>query len=333
MELLQKRAENRKWIVGVGSALIDILTHEDDAFLEKTGATKGGMTLVDKSFIESTLKMVSKEPSIVPGGSACNTIVGIGRLGGSARFVGKCGNGSFGKLFCTDLQKQNVDPALLYSDSPTGRVLSIITPDAQRSMFTYLGAAAETQPEDINSDSFMDAAVVHIEGYLVSNAALISSALRKAKESGAAVSLDLASFNVVEESKDQLTELVENYVDILIANEDEAFAFTGHRDEKKALDALGKKADLAVLKVGARGSYIKYKDKIVKSNAVNIGAVVDTTGAGDLWASGFLFGLVKGFSLEKCGQLGSICGAEVCNVIGANIPEQNWAKIKKEMDE
>ncbi len=333
MEILQKRAENRNWIVGIGSALIDILTHEDDKFLEKTGATKGGMTLVDKSFIESTLKKVNKEPSVVPGGSACNTIVGIGRLGGNARFVGKCGNGSFGKLFRTDLQKQNVDPALLYSDSPTGRVLSIITPDAQRSMFTYLGAAAETEPEDIKPDSFMDAAVVHIEGYLISNAALISSALRKAKDSGAAVSLDLASFNVVEESKNQLEELVEKYVDILIANEDEAFAFTGHRDEQKALEALSEKAELAVLKVGARGSYIKHNEKIVKINAVNTGVIVDTTGAGDLWASGFLFGLVKGFSLEKCGLLGSICGAEVCNIIGANIPEQRWTKIKNEMEE
>lgn len=329
MDILRNRAEHKNWIVGVGSALVDILAHEDDDFLKKTGGAKGGMTLVDKEFIESTLSTITGSPSIVPGGSACNTLVGIGRLGGKARFIGKCGSGAYGNLFKSDLLKQNVEPALLFSNSPTGRVLSIITPDAQRSMFTYLGAAADTQPDEINSQSFKDAAVVHVEGYLISNEALIRSTLEKAKMSGAAVSLDLASFNVVEESKAQLTELVDKYVDILIANEDEAFAFTGQKDETKALKALGEKAELAVLKVGARGSYIIYNNIIVRAEAVAVGTVVDTTGAGDLWASGFLYGLINGYELGKCGKLGSICGAEVCNVIGANIPEKRWEQIRK----
>jgi sugar/nucleoside kinase (ribokinase family) len=333
MELLPKKAENQNWIVGIGSALVDILTHESDDFIEKTGTAKGGMTLVDKTFIESTLKMTRNSHSVVPGGSACNTVVGIGRLGGKARFVGKCGNGKFGNLFKTDLQKQNVEPALLFSDSPTGRVLSIITPDAQRSMFTYLGAAAETHPDEIMPQSFHDAAIVHVEGYLIANEALILSTLRKAKNSGAAVSLDLASFTVVEESKDILEQLVADYVDILIANEDEAYAFTGYKDELKALKALGEKADLAILKVGDRGSYINYKDKIIKSDPVKSGAVLDTTGAGDLWASGFLFGLVNGYPLEKCGQLGNICGAEVCSAVGASIPDQGWERIRKLVEE
>lgn len=329
METLRNKIENKDQIVGIGSALVDILAHEDDQFLMETGAVKGGMTLVEKEFIESTLKKVRSTPSIVPGGSACNTVVGVGQLGGNARFVGKCGNGKLGNLFRTELQRQKVDPALLYSDSPTGTVLSIITPDAQRSMFTYLGAAAETRPEEITSKSLHNAAIVHIEGYLIANEALILSALKKAKESGAAVSLDLASFTVVEECKEKLEALVEEYVDILIANEDEAYAFTGFRDELKALDALSKKAELTVLKVGSRGSYINYHNKVIKSNAAKAGAVVDTTGAGDLWASGFLYGIVKGYSLEKCGQIGSVCGAEVCSIVGASIPEEGWERIRK----
>jgi sugar/nucleoside kinase (ribokinase family) len=333
MEMLKNRAEGQNWIVGVGSALVDILAHESDDFIMKTGAAKGGMTLVDKTFIESTLKMIETMPSIVPGGSACNTMVGVGRLGGKARFVGKCGNGKFGNLLRSDLQKQNVEPALLHSDSPTGRVLSIITPDAQRTMFTYLGAAAEVRPDEITLQYFKNAAIVYLEGYLISNELLIRSVLKKAKASGAVVSLDLASFNVVEEFKEQLEELVKEYVDILIANEDEAHAFTGYKDEIKALETLGEKAELAVLKVGERGSYINYKNEIIKSDAVKTSTVLDTTGAGDLWASGFLFGLVNGYPLEKCGQIGSACGAEVCSVIGANIPDQGWERIRKMVEE
>ena len=333
MKFIDHKNNDRKWIVGIGSALVDMLSHESDAFLEKTGAIKGGMTLVDDEFMASLSKMVTGTPSIVTGGSACNTIVGIARLGGKARFVGKCGNGEFGVFFHSDLKKQNVDPALLYSDSPTGRSLSIITPDAQRSMFTYLGAAAETKPEEITSQTFENAAVVHVEGYLISNHALILEALKKAKDSGAFVSLDLASYNVVEESKQELDILVDKYIDILIANEDEAYAFTGYKDEIKALEALSQRALLAVLKVGERGSYVCFKNQIVKTDAVKIEKVVDTTGAGDLWASGFLYGLMNQYSLEKSARLASACGAEVCNVIGANIPDSGWARIRKIMEE
>ena len=146
--------KNKKLIVGFGSALIDILTHEEDDFLEKTGAVKGGMKYVDRDFIEQTLLQTSQTPIIVPGGSACNTAVGIGKLGGTARFVGKSGVGHMARLFETDLKKNNVDPALFKSSSPTGRVLSIITPDAQRSMFTFLGAASEISPDEITENCF-----------------------------------------------------------------------------------------------------------------------------------------------------------------------------------
>jgi sugar/nucleoside kinase (ribokinase family) len=320
---------NRRLIVGIGSALVDILTHEEEDFLLKTGAVKGGMTLVAKEDIERTLAISSGTPSIVSGGSACNTIVGIGKLGGKARFIGKCGNGDMGNLIENDLRRQNVEPALFRSDSPTGRVLSIITPDAQRSMFTYLGASAETRPEEISINCFKDAAIVHVEGYLLFNPDLIQAALWAAKEAGAKISLDLASFTVVEESKELLTQLVENYVDILIANEDEAEAFSGFRDERMALEALSRKAEIAVLKVGARGSYISHAGGIIAVNPMGDGNALDTTGAGDLWAAGFLFGLVEGYPLEKCGEIGSACGYEVCQVIGANIPDDGWDRIRK----
>jgi sugar/nucleoside kinase (ribokinase family) len=320
---------NRQLIVGIGSALVDILTHENDDFLVKTGAAKGGMTLVGKADIERALAASSGTASIVPGGSACNTLVGVGQLGGKARFVGKCGNGEMAKLIENFLRKQNVDPVLLRSDSPTGRVLSIITPDAQRSMFTYLGASAETRPEEISVNYFKDAAIVHVEGYLLFNPDLIQTALATAKEAGAVISLDLASFTVVEQSKEFLEHLVETYVDILIANEDEAAAFTGHTDERLALNALAEKTDMAVLKIGPRGSYVSYAGSLTPVKPLGDGTAIDTTGAGDLWAAGFLFGLVNGYSIEQCGHLGSACGYEVCQVIGASIPDEGWSRIKK----
>lgn len=320
---------DRQLIAGIGSALVDILIHEDDDFIEKTGAAKGGMTLVDNSWIERTLALGSARATIVAGGSACNTIVGVGQLGGKARFVGKCGTDKWGRQYENDLGKQNVDAAILRSDSPTGRVLSIITPDAQRTMFTYLGASSETRPEEITAGSFADAAVVHVEGYLLFNPDLIQAALDAAKEAGALVSLDLASFTVVEQSLDLLDKLVVDSVDILIANEDEARAFTGQSDEKLALRALSQKANVAVLKVGPRGSHITHAGEFIRIQPLGDGKALDTTGAGDLWAAGFLFGLVNGYPLEKCGQLGSACGYEVCQVIGASIPEEGWDRIKK----
>jgi sugar/nucleoside kinase (ribokinase family) len=159
----------KKVIVGVGSALVDILTRENDEFLEKTGAVKGGMVYVEREHIEKTLSLSSSAPTIVPGGSACNTVVGVSKLGGHSRFVGKCGPGAMGNFFENALRTQQVEPRLSRSNTPTGRVLSIITPDAERSMFTFLGAASETRPEDIPDDAFTDAAVVHIEGYLLYN--------------------------------------------------------------------------------------------------------------------------------------------------------------------
>jgi len=322
-----------KLIVGVGSALVDILTHENDAFLEQTGAVKGGMTLVEKDFIEAALARSSGERKIVPGGSACNTAVGVGRLGGRARFVGKCGNGEWGRFFREDLLRQNVEPALFGSDSPTGRVMSIITPDAQRSMFTYLGASSETQPAELTNGCFENAAVVHIEGYLLFNPELMLTALRTARAAGALISLDLASFTVIEESRDLLDRIVNEYVDIVIANEDEARAFTGFSDEQKSLAALAQKADLAVVKLGERGSAIAHQGRMMRIDPLGSGQVKDTTGAGDLWAAGFLYGLVNGHPLERCGRIGSACGYEVCRVIGAAIPEEGWRRIRKILGE
>ena len=332
MTIYNKLKPGRHKITGVGSALVDILAREDEDFLRRVGAIKGGMTYVDKAFIDRTIGMTRTPPQVVPGGSACNTVVGIGRLGGRACFVGKCGNGPMGRLFRTDLEKQGVEAMLFGSDAPTGRVLSIISPDAQRSMFTFLGASAETQPHEVTESCFADAAIVHIEGYLLFNRDLITATLRAARAAGALVSLDLASFNVVAEARDILPGLVARYVDILLANEDEAEAYTGFKDQDRAVRAMADGVTLAVLKAGARGSLIAHDGQVLAVSAKGDGRAVDTTGAGDLYAAGFLYGLVRRMPLDQCGELGSVCGYEVCQVIGANIPGERWKAIQSEME-
>jgi sugar/nucleoside kinase (ribokinase family) len=316
-------------IVGVGSALVDVLTHQSEEFLERSGAVKGGMVYVDNAHIERTLTLTGGGHALVPGGSACNALVGVGMLGGQARFVGKCGEGPVGRFFEDALKTRGVEPRLSRSRTPTGRVLSIVTPDAQRSMFTYLGAAAEIRVEDILAEDFEGAAVVHIEGYLLFNPEVMRAALKAAKSAGAMVSLDLASFNVVEQARGFLSEMVGDYVDILLANEDEARAYTGMTDPQAAVRALGREVDIAALKLGAAGSLVERNGEVLAIDPRGDGTAIDTTGAGDLWAAGFLHGLTRGFSLKQSGELGSACGYEVCQVMGASIPEEGWQRIRK----
>jgi sugar/nucleoside kinase (ribokinase family) len=321
--------DNRGVIAGIGAALMDLLLQESEDFLKKAEIQKGGMKLVENDVIDKVLLNTPVQPALVPGGSACNTVIGVSRLGGPARFIGKCGEDEYGSIFEDDLKKNQVEPLLFKSSSPTGRVLSIITPDAQRSLLTFLGASSETEPDDISVACFKDAAIVHIEGYLIFNSDLMMAALKHAKKAGALISLDLASFTVVEEFHSMFERIVHDFVDILIANEDEARAFTGYADEHKAIKALAEKAGIAVLKIGKRGSYIAGTGNIIKIEPVGSGDAIDTTGAGDLWASGFLFGLLNDYPLEKCGKLASSCGYEVCQVVGADIPEKGWQRIKK----
>jgi sugar/nucleoside kinase (ribokinase family) len=319
-------------IVGIGSVLVDIVVPASDAFVGRSGVPKGGMVYFDADTIQQVLQRADGEAQIVPGGAACNTILGVASLGGKTRFLGKRGQDEFGHLFEKDLNRYQVDPFLIRAPTPTGRVLSLITPDSQRTMLTYLGASAEMTPAEIPNNVFEGAAIALIEGYLVYNRDLFLHALQQARAAGAKIVLDLASFTVVEENRDLLTAVVEEYVDILVANEDEAAIFTNCRDETAMLSALSALAELAVLKLGARGSMVAYGNHVYPIEPMQADDVLDTTGAGDLWAAGFLYGLVQGMPLEQCGKLASVCGYEVCRVLGASIPDTAWQRIRREIN-
>ncbi|MFH1686505.1 MAG: adenosine kinase [bacterium] len=317
-------------VVGVGSALVDILLAESEEFVSSLGHARGGMTLVDKSFQDSALGRSNYRPEFVPGGSACNTIVGIGRLGGKTRFVGKCGNDPLGRQLRQGLVAAGVEPLLTIGDTPTGSVLSVVTPDAERTMFTYLGASAEMEPGEVTTQVLEGATIVHVEGYLLFNRDLMMAVISSAQAVGAKVSLDLASYTVVEANLAFLTNEIIPAVDILLANEAEARAYTGHDDDLAALKSLAKQTSTVAVKLGDKGAVVAMDGSTEAVPIAGSEGILDTTGAGDLWASGFLYGLSQEWPLERAGALAAACAYEVCRVLGAQVPVERWQEVRSQ---
>ncbi len=314
--------------VGVGAALMDLLLEEKDDFLSKLGAEKGGMTLVEAPVIRTALESSSSGVKTAPGGSASNTLVGIGNLGGRARMIGRVGQDALGDSFRAGLRQAGVEERVRISeDAETGHVLSVVTPDTQRTMFTFLGASSSLNPGDIGDADLEGANLVHLEGYLLFNRPVVEKVLELARKHHAKVSLDLGSFQVVQVMREYLDELfAKRSVDIILANEDEAHAYTG-LGESDSLEAFASKADLAVVKRGKHGALIAQGKNRLDVLAHTVKAL-DTTGAGDLWASGFLYGINHDLGLEGAANLGSKIGSEVVQVLGAVIPPHGWDRVK-----
>lgn len=311
-------------VVGVGAALIDLLIEESDSFVGKMGSEKGGMTLVELSTIDSALALSSAGLKRVPGGSACNTMVGIGNLGGRARMIGRVGRDELGQVFLSGLEKAKVESRIMESDPATGRVLSVVTPDAQRTMFTFLGASSQLGPDDLSVEDLAGAGMVLLEGYLLFNRPVVEKILDIAKQTQAKVVLDLASFQVVEICRDFIDQILPS-IDIVLANEDEAKAYTG-KGEAESLEILAGKVDTAVVKMGKHGVLLA-RGKERHTVPAQLVKAIDTTGAGDLWAAGFLFGLTQGMTLDNAAKLGCKVGSEVVQVMGAVIAEAGWERI------
>jgi sugar/nucleoside kinase (ribokinase family) len=286
-------------ILAVGAALVDLLLQESEEFLQSLQVPKGGMNLVSMQAIEAHLAQSAKTYAVSPGGSACNTAVGIGKLGGDVAFAGMIGQDTLGDMFLANVQNANVKAYLQTTDTGTGtgRVLSVITPDAQRTMFTDLGAAALMNATHLQPQWFTGVQIVLVEGYLAFNAEYFSAVIQMAKQAGCQVALDLSSFDVIQFCRAALDSAMP-HIDILIANEEEARAFTNVEDNAQNVEILSQLAPIAVVKVGSKGSLIAHQGKIIQAQAVQAKAI-DTTGAGDLWASGFLLGISRGMALRK----------------------------------
>ena len=319
-------------ILGVGSPMLDLLVNVDDAFIDTVDGEKGGMELVAPELLDSILTKSGTEAVSAPGGSAANTIFGLAHLGMATALLGKTGDDEQAKFYLQQYSAMGGDTSCIKvnPDVPTGRCLSMVTPDSERTMRTDLGAAMTLATEDITAADFAGISHVHVEGYMLFNPELTLHILKLAKEAGCIISLDMASFEVVNASKNILPDLLNNYVDIIFANEEEAAAFCGSNDPETALAEFAKFADTVAVKVGKDGAFILHQNEKVKVDAQIVNAV-DTTGAGDLWASGFLYGFLNGKSLAESGAIGAQTGAAVVQIMGAAIPDEKWQEIKSQL--
>lgn len=317
-----------KRILGIGSALVDILTQvPDETIMNELGLPKGSMTYVKADDIVRIGERLAQQygSQRASGGSAANTMSGLARLGVEAGFLSKIGKDEVGEFFKKQMLDTNVQPQLLTTDTPSGRVIALVTPDGERTFATCLGAAAEMSPDDITPELFDGWDILYVEGYLVANPNMLRKVIETAKAKGLTIAIDLASYNVVEESRNFLLDLVNNYVDIVFANEKEAFALTGMEPEA-ALHYLADRCQIAVVKVGAKGAFVQRGQEVVTVPPMEAN-VVDTTGAGDMWAAGFLAGWVKGENLQRCGMMGAIVAKNIIEVVGAKMDDARWKKI------
>ncbi len=308
-------------VLGIGNALVDVLSHEKDALLADLGLVKGAMHLVDESQAATIYDAMG--PAVqISGGSAANTIVGVASFGARAQYVGKVRDDELGRVFAHDLRSVGVgyDTPAAAAGPPTGRCLIMITPDAQRTMNTFLGASVHLTPGDIDPALMARAKIVYLEGYLFDPPAAqeaFRTAARLTHAAGGKVALTLSDAFCVDRHRAAFLDLVEHHVDILFANEAEIRSLYEAPDFDGALQAVRRRCEVAALTRSALGSVIVAGDAVHVVDAHPVDALVDTTGAGDLYAAGFLVGLSRGLALPVCGRLGSLAAAEVISHVGA----------------
>jgi sugar/nucleoside kinase (ribokinase family) len=322
-----------KRVLGIGNALVDVMTLIDsDNILRKFSLPKGSMQLVDD--VKSTLiksETIHFKRNQVSGGSAANTIHGLAMLGVQTGFIGSVGKDETGDFFENDMKIAGVKTFLSRRNSITGTAIALISPGSERTFATHLGAAVELESGDLNPEDFNGFNILYLEGYIIINKPLVERACTIARQNNMKIALDLASYNVVDAKLADFKEIIEKYVDIVFANEEEAKSFTG-LSPYEALKSLSGLCDVAVIKVGKDGSLIKRGEEIVKIGTIPV-QCIDTTGAGDLYASGFLYGYARGLTLEKCGLSGAVLAGHVIEIVGARMDENRWKKIMESLKE
>ena len=317
-------------VVGIGNAIVDVIAHADEPFLERQGLVKGTMALIDAARAEALYKMMG--PAIeASGGSAGNTMAGIASLGGKGAYIGKVRDDLLGEVYRHDLTAQGVrfDTPAATSGPATARCLILVTADGQRTLNTYLGACVALGPDDIDSAIVGAAQITYLEGYLF-DPPQAQQAFRKAAAmahaAGHRVALSLSDPFCVERHRAAFRELVDGHVDILLANEIEICSLYETEDFAAAAAAVRGHVAIAALTRSAAGSLILANGVEHAVTAAPVARVVDTTGAGDLYASGFLYGLTRGLPLPACGRIGSLCAAEIISHVGAR-PETALSRL------
>lgn len=313
-------------VTGIGNAIVDVLARADDPFLEANQLSKGAMMLVDAERAHH-LHQAMLDPVEACGGSAGNTVAGLASLGSPVAYIGKVADDALGASFARELRGlgSHFDTAPLAGGSSTARCLIFVTPDAQRTMSTYLGACTELRPEDVDAEVISASKVTYLEGYLWDPPHAKEAFVKAAKiahEAGRKVSLSLSDAFCVDRHRDDFLRLVDHHVDVLFANENEIFSLFQCNDLRAAVDHVSRTCEVAVITRSAKGSIVVNGGEVIEIPAAPVSQVVDTTGAGDLYASGFLFGYTQDLSLRECGALAAECAAEIISHYGAR-PEVN----------
>jgi len=322
-------------ILGLGNALTDVsVALKEDDILYRMRLPKGGMTHIDEETFEELQFIFShQDTTITPGGSVGNACRAMAHLGMPTGFIGKVGRDAFGERYAQSLTSVGVENLLIISPTlPSGVCSALISVDGERTFADHMAASLDLKAEDLKAEMLEGYHYMFIEGYLVQNHALIERGAQLAKEAGLKVVMDLASYNIINADRDFCRYLVQQYVDIVFANDEEVRALTG-KEPLEALTELSEMVDLAVVKVGAEGSYVQHGSERVKADAVKVQQVVDTTGAGDHFAAGFLYGLLNGKSLKRCAEIGALVAAYEIQVMGTELSEEQWEEIKKNIEQ
>lgn len=323
-------------VLAVGNALVDVLVQTSEEFIaeqkQKYGMEKGAMTLIDGArAVELYAQMGPGVES--SGGSAANTMAGFASFGGKGAFIGKVAQDTLGRTFKKDIESLGVhfETQALAIGAPTGRCLILVTPDAHRTMNTFLGASVEMGPDDIDDDLIASARVTYLEGYLFDREQAKQAFIKAAElahDAGHRVALTLSDPFCVDRHRSDFLGLIENHVDILFANEEEIKSLYMQQNFQDALSALKGKCEIAALTRSEKGAVILSEGRAIEVDAAPVKKVIDTTGAGDQFAAGFLYGFTEGMTLEKCGKLGSLAAAEVISHIGPR-PQTSFATLTK----
>ncbi len=323
-------------VVGVGNAIVDVLAQAEDGLLEELGLDKGAMTLIDADRADVLYGHMGSAIE-VSGGSAANTLAGVASFGGRGAYIGKVRDDQLGTVFSHDIRAAGVDyrSRPVADGAPTARCLIFVTPDAQRTMQNYLGISVELGPDDIDAQAIGDAGITYLEGYLFDKEPAKEAFVKAAELAHAAgrkVALSLSDPFCVDRHRGSFRHLVSGHVDVLFANEAEIISLFEVGSFDDAVSEIRGHCEVAALTRGADGSLIVTADEFVEIDAVPVEHVVDTTGAGDLFAAGVLFGLTQGYELETCGRLGSIAAGEVISHYGARpqAPLSNLAGLRLE---
>ena len=320
-------------VLGIGNALLDILLRlESDNTLKDIGIQKGAMDLIrEDQMIAIHQAQAGLNRSEAPGGSVCNSMRAMAYLGATVGYIGKVGTDRIGVLYENALLKAGVTPHIVRTEGISGCSTILISPDGERTMATFLGPAATLSATEIPDRMLNDYDCLYIEGYLISNEALFLPVLQQAKKAGLKITLDLSNFNIVNSFKDLLSDVIPQYVQILFSNESEAAAYTGLQAED-AVRKISEQVDISVVTVGKKGAWVGSRGESMYVPATG-SYPVDTTGAGDNFAAGFLYGLTKDGSLMQAAKIGSLLAGQVITTIGPQIPDENWCQIKLKVNE